>query len=241
MKNLIIFLVVIAVLVGAYFLITTKSDPESAVTWGETYTFTSEEGDITVRFDELGDKAELTLGGVKHELERAISASGARYLSADESVEYWEHQGTATVRIDDEVVFEGAAAVDDEPELRDPSEDTRESLEGTSWQWKETLYNNDEVVTPVRPEEFILTFMEDGRFSAETDCNTRMGSYAVTESSLEFGEAMASTKMACEESQEEEFAAMLVETVNYLVTGEGELALMLKFDSGSMMFTPVSE
>lgn len=241
MKNFIILLAVLLVLGGAYFLITTNNDESGQVDYtSEVFTFESNDESISIQFDGAGDRAELVFGGETYTLERAVSASGARYLSADESVEYWEHQGSATVRVNEELVFEGVRQDTEVNDLRDPSLDSRDGLEGTSWQWKETLYNNDDVVTPNNPEAFVLSFMENGRFSASTDCNGLSGNYEVTDSALNFGE-MASTKMFCEGSQEEEFTAMLSESVNYINTGEGELALMLAYDSGSVIFTPVAE
>jgi putative hemolysin/membrane-bound inhibitor of C-type lysozyme len=41
------------------------------------------------------------------ELKQAVSASGARYLSADNKVEFWEHQGEATVSVDGKQIFVG--------------------------------------------------------------------------------------------------------------------------------------
>lgn len=48
---------------------------------------------------------ELNLNYV--ELKQAVSGSGARYLSADNKVEFWEHQGEATVSVDGKQVFVG--------------------------------------------------------------------------------------------------------------------------------------
>lgn len=50
-------------------------------------------------------------------LQRAISASGARYTSAAKagSAEWWEHQGSACLRIDDKEVFCG------QPQLPQPA------------------------------------------------------------------------------------------------------------------------
>lgn len=240
MKNLIAILVLLLLVGGAYFLITNNSGSPEEAAATETFTFRSNEKQITIQYDETGDKAFLTLDGERYELDRAISASGARYLSADEDIEYWEHQGTATVRIGGEVVFEGTQSTDTNPATRDPSQDTREELEGTTWQWKETQYNNDEIVTPDEPESFILSFLEEGRFTATTDCNGLSGNYTVTETSIDLGE-IVSTKMFCEGSQEDIFKEMLSRSNDYIVTGEGELALMLEMDSGSVIFTPVSD
>lgn len=238
MKNIIIILVGLLVIGGAYYLITANNEPGQTTHTSQTYTFISGDESITIQYDEEGDTAELTYGGEKYQLEHVVSASGARYANEDESVVYWEHQGTATVWMNDEVVFEGSPS--GEGELRDPSLDTRDELEGTSWLWKETLYNNDDVIAPNNPEAFVLSFMEEGRFSATTDCNGLGGKYTVTDSSISFGE-IASTKMFCEGSQENEFTTMLSNSINYINTGEGELALMLEMDTGSVIFTPVVE
>ena len=114
-------------------------------------------------------------------------------------------------------------------------------LENTSWQWKETLYLNDEVVTPDRPEAFVLSFTEDGKFSAGTDCNYFFGDYEAGESSITFG-PIASTKRACgENTQETDFANMLDQADGYFISPEGDLALTLKLDTGSVMFVSVGE
>lgn len=238
MRNLIIFLVIIVLLGGAYFLITKKDKSGQTSYTSPVYTFVSDDKEISIQYNTDGDKAELTLDGKKYELESAVSGSGARYLSADGTVEYWEHQGEATVKVNGETVFQG--------ERKDSSSNTPSAstgdLGGTSWVWKETLYNNDDVVTPKEKDAFVLKFGEDGKFSATTDCNNVMGSYTVDGSALSFGEDMASTKMACgEDTQEEVFTKMLIETTGHLITDDGNLALELKLDTGSVIFTPEKE
>lgn len=42
------------------------------------------------------------------ELESAISGSGARYLSPDQKIEFWEHQGEGTLSVDGQELFRGA-------------------------------------------------------------------------------------------------------------------------------------
>ena len=45
-----------------------------------------------------------------------------------------------------------------------------------------------------------------------------------------------STQMFCENSQEKDFTKMLTETDSYMFTSKGELVLILKYDSGSVIF-----
>lgn len=114
-------------------------------------------------------------------------------------------------------------------------------LYANQWQWRETAYANGDVVTAQQPEKFIITFTEDGTFSATTDCNNGSGSYEVVEGSLSFG-PIASTKKACfGETQEQTFWNMLSLVDGYTVTEEGILALLLAEDSGSIIFDPLGD
>lgn len=114
----------------------------------------------------------------------------------------------------------------------DPS---RMTLMITEWRWIETLYNDERKVTPKKEGQFTLTFSDDGRFSATTDCNSMMGSYTADSSTISFSQ-IAMTKKFCEGSQESEFASFLTNASGYHFTSRGQLILDLKFDSGSVMF-----
>ncbi len=103
------------------------------------------------------------------------------------------------------------------------------------WTWTKTVYNNDTTVTPRSKDAFVVTFMQDGRFSAKTDCNGVGGEYLVTENKIVL-EKMMSTLMYCDQSQESEFTKMLGEVDNFLFSQDGELVLGIKYDSGSMIF-----
>ncbi len=66
---------------------------------------------VIVIYNHINDKAYLSSNISDFnqlELNIAVSGSGARYLSADERVEFWEHQGEGTLSIDGEQVFVGA-------------------------------------------------------------------------------------------------------------------------------------
>lgn len=115
------------------------------------------------------------------------------------------------------------------------SEGESASLQGT-WTWEETQMNDDTQVTPKDVEAFTITFdPAENRVSGTTDCNNFFGSYEKNENELSFS-ALGSTMMFCEGSQEQEFTGHLQEITHFMFTEEGQLVLLLKYDSGSMIF-----
>ena len=111
----------------------------------------------------------------------------------------------------------------------------RMTLGMTKWNWIKTAYSDDKIVTPLKEKKFTLTFKNNNTFSATTDCNGVGGEYKTKDKNITF-DKMMSTLMYCEGSQEAEFAKMLTETQSYMFTSKGELVLMLKYDSGSVIF-----
>jgi heat shock protein HslJ len=113
------------------------------------------------------------------------------------------------------------------------------ALAGTSWLWTQTQMNDGAVKTPATEGAFTLTFGDDGSASATTDCNTFNGVYVEEANGLLTIELPMSTFMACPDgSQEQEFIADVTSINSYIVTEEGVLALLLPFDSGSILFDP---
>jgi heat shock protein HslJ/membrane-bound inhibitor of C-type lysozyme len=309
----IILLLVIAA--AGYLFFSAEQVEDRPIFNEEVHTFLTDDTEVRVQYSYEGDYAQVTVEGETYDLDRVVSASGAKYESADGSVMFWEHQGEATLVInsqeivvqstqmqpaDDLLTFNvspekvacvGVAPMEclvvngeyfydnitgfefeqgyeytllvDRTERENVPADasiyeytlvevvskaevstdisTDSTLADTSWQWQETQYNNNDLVTANEPEEFILTFTEEGRFSATTDCNNVGGSFTAGEANISFSQMM-STEMACMgDTQEEAFTKMLAETNGYLITEEGNLALTLKYDTGSMIFTPVGE
>lgn len=72
---------------------------------GDSFAFTTEEGFSGIVSYPKNDADTMTVGidGSFYTLTQARSASGARYISNNERIEYWEHQGTATLTVDGEV------------------------------------------------------------------------------------------------------------------------------------------
>lgn len=111
----------------------------------------------------------------------------------------------------------------------------RMTLGMKEWIWIKATYSDGKTLTPNKPEAFKITFSNDGRFSAKTDCNSVGGSYVATAGKITFSQMM-STLMFCEGSQEADFTKLLSESSGYHFTSKGELILDLKFDSGSVIF-----
>lgn len=109
------------------------------------------------------------------------------------------------------------------------------SLDSKTWTWTEALLNDGSKVVPKREAAFTLAFAPDGTFSATTDCNRVFGGYEASGGRISFS-GIGMTKMFCEGSQEDVFAAYLRDASEYLLTSKGELVLGLKFDSGSVIF-----
>jgi membrane-bound inhibitor of C-type lysozyme len=63
------------------------------------------EGDKLVSVDFLKDKARIVTEGKIFVLDRAISASGARYANADESLVFWNKGDTAFMEENGEIIL----------------------------------------------------------------------------------------------------------------------------------------
>ena len=110
-----------------------------------------------------------------------------------------------------------------------------EELTSQEWTWVNTQMNDGAKTTPSTEGAFTLTFQDDGSVLATTDCNSGNGSYELgPDNSITFG-PMASTMMFCEGSSETDFYGQLGEVGSYTVQ-DGQLWLMLKLDSGTMVF-----
>lgn len=115
-----------------------------------------------------------------------------------------------------------------------------EILTATSWQWEQAQMNNDDLITPNTIDAFTLTFTDEGLVSGTTDCNTLAGSFALNDTRIQMNN-LAVTRMFCENSQEAEFLNM-VQTSQYIYfTEDNRFVLLLPYDSGSVIFTPLSQ
>ncbi len=117
------------------------------------------------------------------------------------------------------------------PNFEGEADASKMKLTDKSWSWVKTTYEDGNEVLP-KTDKFKITFGKDGRVSLATDCNSMGGGYSVTSSSLKF-EAMMSTLMYCEGSQEAEFSGAVSGATKYHFTSKGEL--ILSFNSGEVI------
>lgn len=169
---------------------------------------------------------------------QGISASGARYVNEAENLVLWNKGDEITLYKGEEVLFQGKVF---NPESQNNEQQTQDNdlyvFAGPTWIWQETQFNDGKIVKPKKAGMFTLTFNSaEGRVSGKTDCNGFGGSYTAGAGNvLSFGPFM-STLMFCEDSQEAEFVKMVNDSNQYTFTTAGDLVLMLKLDSGSVIF-----
>lgn len=131
-------------------------------------------------------------------------------------------------------LIEPSVSTPEKPKAED--ENTGADIVGTEWFWEKTVMNDGAVIEPKNPNVFSLTFSKDGNVSGKTDCNGFGGSYQVDpDNSISFGPFM-STLMFCENSQEVVFSKNVSDSNKVFFTEEGNLVLLLPYDSGSVIF-----
>ena len=116
-----------------------------------------------------------------------------------------------------------------------PNELRGNSVSDKIWMWQETILDGEISMQPTDQNAFTLTFQPDGKLNLTTDCNGGMGSYELDAHSIAITE-IATTKMHCENSQEQVFLQHISEVDAYTID-QGELYLLLPMDSGTMIFT----
>lgn len=120
--------------------------------------------------------------------------------------------------------------------VNDGSETRQASLSGTRWQWSDTHYNNDNIVTPSKPKNYTISFGENGQFDIKSDCNLKGGQYKVEGNQLSI-RILNSTMAACgPDSLEEEYVQNLAASAIYFFK-DGDLYIDLMYDTGTMRFT----
>jgi heat shock protein HslJ len=119
--------------------------------------------------------------------------------------------------------------------LTEPPVAVDEQLTSQKWTWVNTQMNDGSESVPSTQGAFTLTFQEDGKVIATTDCNNGNGTYKLgPDNTIEFG-PMASTMMYCEGSSETDFYKQIAEVGSYKLEND-QLWLMIKYDSGTMIF-----
>ena len=117
MKKIVIITLTVVLLVGLGLYVRnqtpvnitpTELENSNEETEYTTHTFTCPSGDVfTITYNDQNEEATLVLeGDMAFLVSPAVSGSGARYTDADEHIEFWEHQGEATVSLNGEIQYE---------------------------------------------------------------------------------------------------------------------------------------
>lgn len=210
------------------------------VSFDQATVYTCAGGSIVAAAFKTGDTSVLELSLPETDpfvLTSTEAASGAKYKSETGMV-FWEKDGRALVENETGVLFADCVVRDAVTTVENIATTTPNELTGTQWIWKETVFATGTTTTPNQPEDFILTFSENNRFSANTDCNNIGGGFVGgNDGAVSFSE-MVSTLMACEgDTKEGVFSAQLTQVVSYQLLDD-TLVLTLKSDAenGEMKF-----
>lgn len=109
-------------------------------------------------------------------------------------------------------------------------------LTDTLWSWKEIVMSDGKRISPDVPSRYTVLFQAGGKVAVQADCNRGSGSYALNGSALSFGPLAMTRAMCPPGSRDGEFLAALSAVTGQAFRGN-DLVLMLKSDSGSMLFT----
>lgn len=244
-KAILVTVAAIVVVVGVYFFINREKEPIAPAPIVASYLSETDDSQVQATFaDETVTFSHESTGQVV--LPQVISASGARYANADESIIFWEKGGEATITVEGEVVFQGVVEAPEESGEEAPvgklpagsnPPPTREEVEGYVWVWEKTVMSTGVVIEPAKEGEFTLSFDSENSISGTTDCNNFGGTASVgSDGVISFG-ALMSTKMFCEGSQEEVFTEMIAATRSYAIDASGNLVLTLEGNGGEVFFT----
>jgi len=113
----------------------------------------------------------------------------------------------------------------------------KSEIVGTTWQWEafqDTADTNN--ITVADPENYTLTFNEDGTANIQADCNQMIWKYELDGSQLTFDATGPSTLAMCaEDSLDQKFLERLGYTATFVIE-DGKLYLNLWADGGNLVF-----
>jgi heat shock protein HslJ len=121
-----------------------------------------------------------------------------------------------------------------------PTIEAPPSLQGVVWQWQGSQYSDGSEAVPDDPALYTIEFADDGSASILANCNTVRADYEENDGSLSIVLG-ASTKVACPEgSLDQEYLRDLEGAAIAFSDGTGDLLIDIKFDSGTMRFSPAA-
>jgi heat shock protein HslJ len=111
---------------------------------------------------------------------------------------------------------------------------TTKKILGHSWKWNQTVMVGKTIIDS--SDSFSITMTGDGKVQVTTDCNDRQGMFTLGDNQSVIFDGIATTKMYCEGSQEQDFLSDLLKVESYQFEDD-KLILLLQSDSGKMEFS----
>lgn len=110
-------------------------------------------------------------------------------------------------------------------------------LTATVWEWQDFRGGDGEVLSPLAPEQYTVTFLDDGTLAIQAECNRTSGTYSVDGSRIEI-DVEPEFGIRCAVSPLASRFLVDLEQVSSFVTWGGSLYLALPMDAGIMSFSP---
>lgn len=112
-----------------------------------------------------------------------------------------------------------------------------DTIQGIVWQWTSvTNQSTDETTTVPSPENYTITFNEDGTLDGKADCNTFAGSYS-QENGFTITLGPSTMAFCGEASLDQQYLALLGGVAAGGLDGAGGLALETAGGEQRMLFT----
>jgi heat shock protein HslJ len=105
------------------------------------------------------------------------------------------------------------------------------------WLWQRTDYAIGAPIVCAAPSKYTLTFLDNGLYNVQADCNQGSGAYTVDGSQLTLQPGPMTAAACPPDSQDTVFLQDLGRAVTYVFDGD-KLVLNLAMDSGKMVFGP---
>jgi heat shock protein HslJ len=121
-----------------------------------------------------------------------------------------------------------------------PESSDNPQLIGTTWELQQIQLNDGQVFTADPPENYTAEFTEGGEVFLQADCNRVAGSFITEEDRLLSVTLGPSTFAACPPGSISDEYQRFMGAANSFFFQDDELIIELKFDSGSMVFSPAS-
>ena len=118
-----------------------------------------------------------------------------------------------------------------------PAEAATPELVGPTWEWESffDVATGDGTFDVSNPENYTVTFLDDGTVAMQADCNPAAGTYTADGASLNVVVGPVTLAACGPESRGADFLINLTSAGTYMFV-EGKLAIDLKADGGRMVF-----